>query len=364
MNKTCKLNFNINKDDQNINDYLFCWSELVKRPSRTNVYKNYSTKGFFNFFLEKLSDISIVQDVIPYDETEMVNVRYFAKLEEKIWTSFNHFDSTNQDQDSSFIGDFILYYDYDKIETVNVILDELNSIELSDIINGDTDDKNGIYMITLNQNGFDVEKTEMKDIDLDNFDSYHSDDTIKSLNRIAKKIKKSARGLTIFHGERGTGKTSSLNYLKEKIKTKDFLILPTSLFDTTINNIEFKNFLKKNKNSIVVLDDSELYFSDTYSKSNIFTNNLLQIIDGFDAEQLGINLLLILNCENESDIDPHLTDANHLLDIIEFGKLSKQKTNELLKHLSKKIKSKVSKKLSDILMERPVLNTEDEIGFV
>jgi hypothetical protein len=132
----------------------------------------------------------------------------------------------------------------------------------------------------------------------------------------------------------------------------------------SINNPEFRIFIKKHPNSVVILDDCEIYFSDLYSKSNIFTNNLLQIIDGLDSDQLNINLLLVLNCDKEQDIDPHLLDSNNLLSILEVDYLEKNKVVELSKFLGKNKKVRESVKLVNVLKNKIRNISDSEIGFI
>jgi hypothetical protein len=135
------------------------------------------------------------------------------------------------------------------------------------------------------------------------------------------------------------------------------------MIETTINNPEFNTFIKRYKSSVIILDDSELYFSELYTKSNIFTNNLLQLVDGFQSDNLDLNIISVLNVGNIDEIDHTLLDCNNLLDIIEVSPLTTDKANELSKQIGNKGKLKEESKVIDILKKRIFKAEDSEIGF-
>jgi ATP-dependent 26S proteasome regulatory subunit len=255
------------------------------------------------------------------------------------------------------------YYPFDKTDKVDGLISELEGFQLSETETEFESDQN-IFTISIGQSGLELEPIEQVDLDLENIDYYYDDGVMKQVNKLSKKIKKSNKGLSIIYGERGTGKTSLVHYMNQKIGDKKVIFIPSTFFDSTINHPDFRNFLKKHRNSIILLDDCEIYFNELYSKSNIFTNNLLQLVDGFDSDQLGINLILILNCEKESEIDPHLIESNNLLDIVKISKLDKIKIQELCKILEKKCKFKSDTKLIEVLKNKPHISGDSDIGFI
>lgn len=359
MIKQNKINININKDDQNINDFLYSWSELGSKPSKNIIYKNFIFEEFNSFIEGKIQIISIQKDIIPFDTIDMVNQRTFGKLEDGVWVSFTTFDAVS---DEPFIGEVCFYYNHESINKVDELIDEINNFEVKDE-SEITKNESNLFSLYIGQSGFEIDSIIIDKEKFDNFDLYYNDEDFRLIDKLSKKIKKNNKGISIIYGERGTGKTSLINYFSKKVSDKNFIFIPTTLFDVTINNPEFRNFIKKNKNSVFILDDCELYFSDLYSKSNQFTNNLLQLTDGIDSDDLSINLLLILNCDKESEIDEHLIESNNILDIVNIGYLEKEKINELSKFLDKKIKSKNPKRLIDVLKNKPYLGTDEEIGF-
>ena len=359
MHKSNKININVNKDDQNINDFLYVWSELGKRPSRTILYRNYTKELYTDLITKKISEVSIHQDIIPLDEDDIVNERYFGRLDTNTWITFVFYDVKS---DESFIGELSFHYDHNSSDIVKNFIQEFQEYELKDEFEVGNNDLN-LFSVYVGQNGFDIEGLDLGKMDFDNLEFYYNDNLLRQIKKFSKKLKSSPKGLHIFYGDRGTGKTSVIKFLSSNIKNKKFIFIPTTLFDTSINNPDFRLFLKKHSDSVIILDDCELYFSDIYSKSNIFTNNLLQIVDGIDSDLLKINLLLILNCQKENEIDNHLLESNNLNTLINFDHLTKLKVSELCKHLDKKNKYKTSAKLVDVLNSRPNMSQEPDIGF-
>jgi Cdc6-like AAA superfamily ATPase len=138
------------------------------------------------------------------------------------------------------------------------------------------------------------------------------------------------------------------------------MYIQNNMIEHTINNPDFRKFLKRYHKPIIVLDDCEMLFSDYFNKSNITVNNLLQMVDGLNS--LDLNIITIFNTDDEEDIDSNLLDSNNLLDIIEFDYLDKDEANELSSYLGEKLKHKNKIKLIDIIRKRSDRELK-KIGF-
>ena len=352
-----KLSINVNRDEPNLNDYLYCWSEFKSRPNKLSLFSDYKSSEFLEFISKiKISYDGIFTDVIPTGIDYIVNEKSLIKIGDSIFISFTHFDKLT---DESIIGDVSLFYKNEDSDKVNEIINSLEAI-VFDI----TVDSSGqrINTISLTHNGLDIEPISLLKIDIDNIESYFDDNVIKKSKKLIKTIKSSTKGLSIIHGERGTGKTSLVNYIVSNLD-RVVIFIPSSMIEVTINNPEFRNFIKKYKKSVIIIDDSELYFSEIYSKSNIFTNNLLQLVDGYQSDDLELNIIVVLNVNNVHEVDHILFDCNNLIDIVEVDKLTKDKANELVKIIGHKGKVKSDTKLIDILRKKNYNSIEIEIGY-
>jgi hypothetical protein len=354
------LKININKEDFVLNDYLYTWDYFGERPNKINLYQTIDFEDFEELIsnLEPIEGCSLVE-VYPIGEDNLINKKIFVKLNENVFLSYMHFDTESEE---SFINEISILYRKEGKEFVNELIDKLYDTIQTDELE-DNYEKSNTYSISIGPNGLEENSIKFLDADLENIDLYFNDDTIKQVNKLSKYIKNSKKGLSIIHGERGTGKSTLIKYLSTKIDKK-FIFIPSSMFETTIVNPDFRSFINKNPDSVIILDDSDIYFSEIYSKSNIFTNNILQLVDGLDSDSLKLHIIAVLNLSDVGDIDHILLDCNNLTDIIHVQELEVEKIKDLNKHLKKKTKVKKPTKLIDILKNRNFSGTKNEIGFL
>jgi hypothetical protein len=357
--KKSNLNINVNKEDFVLNDYLYAWNIFGERPNKINLYQ---TVNFENF--EKiLSDSNIVDnciliEVFPTDEGNLVNKKIFTKLNDDVFLSYTQFDS---EAEESIVTEIYFIYNKNGEESLNDFLEKIYELEES-IDAGNPEIKSNTFTVSIGSTGLEDQSISFLDSDIENIDLYYNDQTLRKVNKLSKSIKNNKKGLSIIHGERGTGKSTLIKYLSSKIDKK-FIFIPCSMFETTIINPDFRSFINKNPESVIILDDSDIYFSEIYSKSNIFTNNILQLVDGLDSDTLKLHIVAVLNLSDVSDIDHILLDCNNLIDIINVDELEVHKIKELNKHLKSKIKIKKPTKLIDVLKNRNFSGSKNEIGF-
>jgi hypothetical protein len=346
------INLNINKDDSNINDFLVCWDKFGSRPNKIVLHSNY----LYKILKDKISDYPTINNFteIITEEELIINDKLVTKINDNIYLSFVIIDRTSE---GGIVSDVIFYYtSEDDLENVNIIIDDLNEC----IVDFSEDEAIKLNTITLSSSsGLDIEPIGI-DISLDNIEYYYSSKTLKSVNKFIKNIKKNNKGLGILMGDRGTGKTSIISYLSDKLD-RVVIYIPNNMIEHTINNPEFRKFLRRFDRPIMILDDCEMIFGDYFSKSNTITNNLLQLIDGVLSDSVEITVLAIFNTLDSSEIDKSLLDCNNLIDIIEFDYLDEDESNELVKLLGYKTKYKNKTRLIDIIKNKQTNNKK--IGF-
>lgn len=316
------MNVNISTEDSSINDFLTIFDTLKKRPHKFLVHDVFFTTQFIDAIKNyKIIDTNYITELITGKESTL-NRKVFYQFEDNFWISFLEIDVDSED---STISEVCFYYEDTKFESnIWKILDNLSSLSLIENIQ---DFKTGYISQTSGQ-------VEVINLDLNgiSIDSYHNKNVVKKLNGIVKKINKTERGLTIFSGERGLGKTTAAKYIAQQIQ-RNTVFVPGNLIDHTINNPEFKNLLSPNKKYLIIIDDCELLY--TFGKNNFFTSNILQMVDGFLADNLNLQIMLIYNQEVD-DIDENILHANNLLDVVEFEYLDVKTANNLLEELDLK----------------------------
>ncbi len=345
-----RVNLNINKEDD---DFLYSWGEFNERPNKIKYHNSYSKELFDKALRDFTVETKISREVIPADEFDIVNDRIFVKVSDDIFISYSIYDSESE---VSNVHDLTFFYK--KGEDLDIITNIINSIEDS-ILDYEEGDDSILNTLAVGINGIDVEPINIPDTD-DNIELYYDPKTFKKINKLTKRLKKSDKGITILHGDRGTGKTNIIKYISEKVD-RIVIYIPNSLLESTVNSPEFRLFLKSYIKPIIVIDDCESIFNDFYSKSNSYTTNILQMTDGLLSDSIMVNFIMIFNSDID-DIDSNLLSSNNLLDIIEFGSLDKEMSNELSKHLGHNKKFKTKTRLVDII-NKNILEEEVKIGL-
>jgi hypothetical protein len=358
--KNSNLKININKEDNDLNDYLFSWDKFGQRPNKTTIFQSFKVSDF-DSFLEKYNSkvCHVYTEIYPTAEDNLINSKILSELTDEILISYTEYDIELED---SLINEVHIFHKATEDSKVLEIIEELS--EISEKFDTKSEEKEyKSFILNIGQTGLEIEPIDFLEYDKDNIDLYFNDDTLRQVSKLKKSIKNNKKGLSIIHGERGVGKSTLINYMANQLPKKSIFV-PCAMFESTINNPDFRNFLGKNPDSVLILDDSELFFSEIYSKSNIFTNNLLQIVDGLDSDSLSVHIVVILNVSDINEIDHILFECNNLIDVIEVGKLDNEKIKDLLKHLGKKIKIKKESKLIDILKKRSFIESKSDIGFI
>lgn len=348
-----KMNININKDHNELNDFLICWNIFGKRPNKISIQNTYLTSAFTNLVDDLLIEKNVSTEIVATKEGKLVfNQELFCKIEDDIYISYYILD---KNQSHSVISDVMFFYkDEENYEKVKEIIELMNSC----LPGFDEEEHYNLNHITIFNSVMEVEPITFDD-EFDNFDYYYSEVTLKEINKSIKKLKKNDKGLYIFNGERGTGKTFCVKYLASNVD-KMFFYIPNNLLESTINNPEFKNLLKKYQSPVLIIDDCESSLQDIFSKNNQTSSNIIQMVDGILSDNLPVSVICIFNDFIEED--NILLDCNNLQVIVDFEYLSEEESTELSKLVgnNKSIKNK-SKMLDIIRKKNP--SKDKKIGF-
>jgi len=338
--KYSNLSININNEDEN-NDFLYCWDKFGDRPNKIKVFNSYLKEEFLEILDEYKKEISLSSEVIPAEEYDIVNEKHFIKVSDTIYISYIILD---KDSEESMIHEVSFFFKNvnEDADLVNQISKKLNEciVDLSE----EDDVRHNLHTISISQQGLDLEPISKPELE----DFYYNEKTFKSIKSLIKKIKKSNKGLSVLHGARGTGKSTLIYYLSESID-RNIIYIPNNMLDATISNPEFKSFIRKFNKPIIVIDDCEMIFNEMFTKSNIYVNNLLQMVDGVTADSTPVNIITIFNVDEEEEIDHNLLDCNALQGIVYFDYLNSEEATDLSKHLEHNKKYKTKTRLVDII---------------
>jgi len=314
------INLNLNNDNNVIDDYIIIYNKIGQRPNRIIIDDLFVGVDFEKIVDEfkKDSDLNnCLTELIPYEDQPTIKQKIFLEVEKNVWLSYIALNKQNED----FICNNVhIYYTDDSIEFVNKLKESLMSSVFS------FEEENGnmisgrLCTVSITSNGLDIEPIIIEPTY--NIEKYYHPETLKSINTWIKKSKKIKTGLSFFKGDRGRGKTSILKYLAEKTD-RIILYIPTNCLDHTINNPDFKNFLKNSK-YLIVIDDCEVVCN---YPNLVLINNIHQLVDGILSDSIGVQILMIYN----SEIPLTVMTVNNIIDIIEFKKISAAQASELSK---------------------------------
>ena len=202
----------------------------------------------------------------------------------------------------------------------------------------------------------------------ENFDikDNYNDDFIEIDKKIIKMLStKGKKGLILLHGLPGTGKTTYIKNLADKIDKQIIFVPP--MMTAAISDPAFIPFLMKYPDSILIIEDAETVIKDRSITGNgNSVSNILNLTDGILGECLKIQIVATFNTD-KTHIDKALLRKGRLISEYKFENLNVKKSNKLLKKIG--IKTKVDKPLSlaDIYYynEKPNHNKENNnIGFL
>ncbi len=335
----------INSDNPNSNEFLIISSKLGKVPNRVVLHEEFIGVDFLEEVGEE-SDIISSCEVIPKDDGYLINERILSKIGEDIWCSYLKLD---RDSDNFIINNVCFYYGSGN--EVFTIIERLTECSIEKESNP-SDHK--INNLIVSSGILDVDPVHYEDVQIK---EYHQKKIQKDILSVISYIEKDDRGITILRGPRGSGKTYLSRFISQNSDSTSVSI-PLNLIDLTINNPEFKNFLKRFRKSLIIIDDCEYNYSFNKTRSYL-TGNILQAVETIDSN---IHFILIFNVNGDYEIDDDLTNSHKLLKTIELDLLSPSEANDLSKKLGHDIDYNDNVSLSRVILGKKI-GSKGRIGL-
>lgn len=194
-----------------------------------------------------------------------------------------------------------------------------------------------IGVISTSGNDYDIKdfSLEGKVPDMSHMDSHYGDGFKDFHNSLITRLKTSNKGLILFHGEPGTGKTHYIRYmLAELAKIDKTIIYFSPSMASAITQPAMMSFLstwitENEKDCVILIEDAEplLETRNSQNRSEGITN-LLNMTDGILNDMLGVTVICTFNTEIEK-IDKALLRPERLIARKYFGRLDKTQVAKL-----------------------------------
>jgi hypothetical protein len=189
--------------------------------------------------------------------------------------------------------------------------------------------KNSIGLISVdNGNLFVREFTMDKKVRIPDLDLYYGSGFSVFNKKLMKRLTHDDKGLVLFHGLPGTGKTYYLRYLLNKLSKidKKVLYFPPTMVEI-ITEPSFFNFitdwtLENGKRTILLIEDAEPLLTSRNTNRNLGITNLLNLTDGILNDILSIQIIATFNTDL-SELDDALLRPERLIARKEFTNLNK-----------------------------------------
>jgi hypothetical protein len=215
-------------------------------------------------------------------------------------------------------------------------------------LNINSENKSCINMIINEGNGLDVRSFDITIPEVDIRMNYGDEWAERHEKLIEALTIKPKKGIALLHGLPGTGKSMYIRHLISILSRYDdrtVIYLPNQMIDF-LTDPSFIPLMTSYANSILVIEDADEAIQSRKNGGRT-VDKLLNISDGILSDFLGIQIICTFNCDITM-IDDALLRKGRLILKHEFGKLSKEKAQELSNHLGFDTEIKTDMTLAEI----------------
>ena len=243
--------------------------------------------------------------------------------------------------------------------------EHLNSL-FSEYIEKFISKESKVSILLKTQIGLEIKTHSIKPYRID-FETMYNDDFFEIHSRVKNALTNDNKGVVLFHGIAGSGKTNYIKWLTSQIPNKKFIFVPTSMIGS-LTDPTFIGLLIDNKNSVLVLEDCENYIAErTALNSNTdVVSSILNIADGMLSDVLECQLICTFNSDI-SKIDSALLRKGRLIAEYKFKELTVEKCNKYLQSTDREFIVDKPYSLAELtnidIKELKEQNKQTKIGF-
>ncbi|ATA90242.1 AAA family ATPase [Capnocytophaga stomatis] len=242
----------------------------------------------------------------------------------------------SNEYDNQIFEDGLFKVNYVYYENTNPKTKENLTALFSEYIEKYVSKDSKVSILLKTQVGLEIKTHTIKPYRID-FETMYNDDFLEVHNRVKNVLTNDTKGVVLFHGIAGSGKTNYIKWLTSQIPNKKFIFIPTTMIGS-LTDPAFIGLLIGNKNSILVLEDCENYIAErtVFNSNTDVVSSILNIADGMLSDVLECQLICTFNSDI-SKIDPALLRKGRLIAEYKFRELTVEKANKYLQSTDKQI---------------------------
>lgn len=337
------LTFNIpTTDNITVNDLIIVSSYMGKVPSRIFIHDSFSSKSFNEFLSKEKIDHRIVNsDLIPNFGEYISNDRSLIRLDTGQWISYLSVDNIVSDVCILHDGEYDTILSKIKECSVDYEDESLNRTNILSVSNGVLE-LNPLYI----QDEISISEC-------------HHTKSVKKIKKIVKSIESEDNSISIIRGPRGSGKTTICKWITNQLDIITIFI-PNNLIDHTINNPDFRNFISKFEECLIVIDDCEFNYSNGRSSSPL-TCNIIQISETYATDN--IHFILSFNVDDSYEIDEEFYECGSFENEVFIDLPNGEFSTEISKKIGMSVKYNSEESLSNIFKGKKTKINNKNIGI-
>lgn len=221
-----------------------------------------------------------------------------------------------------------------------VLIDSILECSLKEVQNAH------VSIISRDNQGYFLSSVDLDSDYNDNLELHYGEGFTTFHETLVNKLINSKKGITLFHGDPGTGKSS---YIRRLIKdligktTKKIIFIPNNMISFLLDP-DFTSFLldameeytledDQIKGFILVIEDGDVVLKNREDQIiDAGTSNMLNLTDGLMNDVFGVQIIATFN-SSINDVDPAFLRSQRLICKKKFKQLTKDNAQKLIDFL-------------------------------
>ena len=220
-----------------------------------------------------------------------------------------------------------------------------------------------IFLVISGSRGITLQKAPLEESSKDlNIELNYGIEFANSIYpNMLNKFRTQSKGIFLFHGQPGTGKSTLIKRLCYDLSNEKKVIYIPSDHAGLLTDSSSLKFFMENANSVIIIEDAEniIKSRDSHSSMSNVVSNLLNVSDGILSDILKIQIVITFNTDKRQ-IDKAFLRPGRLNYIHEFKCLTKEESTRLMEHL--KYDEKVIKTVKNSMSIAEIYNMDNEDG--